>query len=247
MRVLITGGSHVGALRRAQKAGAAPPPAGMSLHIRPLGSGITVARSFFALRDGRIEITNERFRENLPGIPLAGLDCDRVGFCTALYSRPIWLGRDWARFAPPGVDDGRTVISHALLRRLVLDDLRYVLAFLDALRSLGLRPFVVDGPRPFRHNPEVERAGERAVQIIDRTYRRIAARSLDELGVPVVAGPPDTYDEAGFTRPEFRRPSATDRTHANEAYGARMLGRIHAFLTGEATAPLAEAAATPGG
>jgi hypothetical protein len=46
----------------------------------------------------------------------------------------------------------------------------------------------------------------------------------------VVPASDDTFDEDGFTLPEFAHPSATDRTHANEAYGAKMLDRIYGFL-----------------
>jgi hypothetical protein len=92
---------------------------------------------------------------------------------------------------------------------------------------------VIDSPRPFRHNPEVSRAGEGAIRIIDETYRRIALALLDEQGIPVVRAPADTYDDEGFTLPELARPSANDKTHANEAYGARMLERVYDFLLTE--------------
>jgi hypothetical protein len=228
MKVLITGGSHTAALFRAlqnrQDGGS------IQILIRPLGGGMTVARDFFRSEPGHIVITSQRFSRRLPEIPPDDFPCDTVGYCSALYSRPIWLWREWARHSPADTDTGRKFVSSAMVRRMILDDIKYVLQFLDSLATLGLRPFVVDCPRPFRHNPEVARAGEAVIQTLDRSYREIVGAELANRDIPVVAAPASTYDADGFSLPEFAHPLPRDRTHANVEYGALMLAELEKFL-----------------
>lgn len=231
MKVFITGGSHIGALYRAYKAdeGKSVPP-DIQVLIRPLGGGLTVAKRFFDVKPRRIVITSPKFRKHFTQIPLQNFRCDTIGLCTTLYSRPIWSNGDWAKFGPLADLAGRQMVSEALIRRLVHDDTRHLIDFLLAARGLGIRPFVIDCPRPFRHNPEVRIAGEKTIRHLDENYRRIMAGKLEALDIPVVANPPDTCDADGFTLPRFRHTVDGDRTHANVEYGHKMLDRIYAFL-----------------
>ncbi len=231
MRVLITGGSHIGALYRALKAGTVDVPAPLEISIRPLGGGVTVAGEFFQATPSAIVVTEERFQKHIRRIPPTDFECEKVGFCTALYSRPVWMGRDWARYAPHGVLNGRKTVSRGMLTRLVLDDLRHVLKFLDAARTLGIEPFVVDCPRPFEHNPEVSRAGRKVILAIDAHYRAVATQELQRRAIPIVAAPARTYDSEGFSLPEFAHDKEGDKTHANAAFGALMMQQVVNFLS----------------
>lgn len=230
MNVLITGGSHTGALNLGHKRILSEKKLDTKFSIVPLGGGITLAGRFFEVRDNQIDIIDPRYRRNLAQIPPANFSCDAIGFCTVLYSRPIWYYKDWSKYAVSQVPGDRIPVSRAMLSRLIHDDAKNVIEFLDALKILGLNPFVIEGPRPFRHNREIVTVGKSEVIIIDNSYRELVSQILHEKNIPIVHLPKYTYDEDGFMLESYRSERSDDKTHANGEFGRLMLEEIVDFV-----------------
>jgi len=232
MNVLITGGSHVRALSAgfdAVKKNSGIPE-NVNCRILPLGSGLSVAGEFFSHQGDHIEITKASFRKNISRLPPDDFPCDAIGLSTALYSRPIWgIQDDWGKFGIPPWHLGKAPISSALLRRVIEEDHRHILDLLSCLSNLGVKVFVIEGPRPFRHNPEVRKVGVETVAHIDKRYREITVEKLDSMQIPIIGLPAHTYDSQGFMLDTYRHEKANDGTHGNTVFGTLMFKKVIAF------------------
>ncbi len=232
MKILITGGSHVVALNqgfnRLKQSGEVP--SSLEFRVRPLGGGLSVARKFFRPCDDHVEITHQKFRAKFRRIPPAGVTYDVVALSTALYSRPVWNKTDWAVYGIPGFAKDRILISNSMLRRAILDDNKYIIAFLGHLRTFGIKVCVVEGPRPFRHNIEVRRTGTNLVNHIDSLYRSLTHEILLREGIPVVSVPDTAFDEDGFMLEKYRHKNPKDKTHGNVDFGLLMMHQINRLM-----------------
>ena len=226
--VLITGGSHVVALNQGYNSlmRSAEVPRAMEFQITPLGGGLSISGNFFSRRADHVEITNPKFRARLKRIPPTDRSYDVVVLCTAVYSRPIWYKADWAVYGVPGISKERILASDSMLKRVILDDNKYLVSLLKHLRELGLAVCVVEGPRPFRHNIEIARAGAAVVTYIDALYRSLTLELLGREDIPVIRLPETVFDEHGFMRDEFRHDDPKDKTHGNAAFGRLMMLEI---------------------
>lgn len=56
-------------------------------------------------------------------------------------------------------------------------------------------------------------------------------RQLLKRDVTVIGVPEDCFDSSGLMMQEFRHPSPEDNHHANEAFGAIMIGEIVSHLS----------------
>ena len=89
---------------------------------------------------------------------------------------------------------------------------------------------VVEGPRPFRHNIEVNRTGPDLVSYIDTLYRSLTLEILNREGFGVVSVPDDALDEDGFMLETYRHRNPKDKTHGNPEFGLLMMQRVIQFL-----------------
>lgn len=229
---LITGGSHVAALNEGFRslADAKEIPPTLEFVIRPLGGGLSISRNFFRARSDHVEITNPKFRKRIKQIPAPGASYDAVLLSTLLYSRPVWYKGDWAIYGVPGLSGARILSSNSMLRRVILDDTKYLVSFLQNLRSLGIAVCVVEGPRPFRHNIEVKRAGAEIVRYIDKLYRSVTLELLERQNIPVIDLPNAVFDHEGFMLEAYRNENPKDKTHGNADFGRLMMLKIIEYM-----------------
>ena len=232
--VLITGGSHVVALNQGFKSltESCEVPSTMRFQVKPLGGGLSIAGNFFRCRTDHVEITNPKFRARIERIPPAESSYDAVVLSTVLYSRPLWYKEDWAAYGLPGMSKGRIPVSNSLLRRVILDDSKYLISFLKHLRNLGIAVCVVEGPRPFRHNIEVQRVGPDTVRHLDARYRSLTMEVLAREDIPVIPLPDSVFDEEGFMLEEYRHDNPKDKTHGNAAFGRLMMLEVVRYVQG---------------
>jgi hypothetical protein len=230
--ILITGGSHVAALNEGFKSltGSEEIPKTLNFEIRPLGGGLSISGNFFRGRSDHVEITNPKFRKRIKRIPPSGASYDAVVLSTLLYSRPVWYKADWAVYGVPGMSKGRLLASNGMLRRVILDDTKYLISFLKHLRTLGIAVCVVEGPRPFRHNVEVKRAGVEIVKYIDTLHRSLTLELLAREEIPVVHVPDFVFDDDGFMLEDYRSDNPRDKTHGNAAFGRLMMLKIVQYV-----------------
>lgn len=232
MHILITGGSHVVALNQGLKslAQSGEIPSSLEFRVRPLGGGLSFARNFFHPRDDHLEITYQKFRAKFTRIPPRGVTYDAIALSTALYSRPVWNKADWAVYGIPGFATDRILTSNSTVRRAIYDDNKHIIAFLRHLRTFGIKVCIVEGPRPFRHNIEVQRTGVDLVKHIDTLYRSLTLAILDREGIPVLPVPDTALDEDGFTLQKYRHRNPKDKTHGNADFGRLMVRQVVDFM-----------------
>jgi hypothetical protein len=226
MKIVIIGDSHTAPLQRglqALRAESSPALRDDLWIVQPLGGGHLLPFPFFKAQPGHIEITQPEYRPNILRLPMgAHADARWHGFSGALHTARVFRHADWARHALPGTDDAGVPVSTSLLGRLVDDDQRHVMGLLEAMQALKLNPFVIEGPRPFRHHPAVPTVGARKVLAIDLFFRARMKRWRAYKAIPVAELPPDVLDKDGFMRDDLRN-SLTDPHHGNTAFGRRMV------------------------
>lgn len=232
MKVLITGGSHTASLAAGlellREAGQVP--AGVDITFAPLGGALAEVGKFFEVRGDQIVITHDKYRRRLPRLSASETPFDAVGFSTPFHSRGVWMLPDWHGWGLPSLESSRIPVSRALVRRCVRDHNAHLIAFLVALKQVGFKAFAIEGPKPFRHNREVDIAGWQTVAHIDREYSLHTREALQGHDIPSLLMPTETCDADGFSLPEFRHDDPKDVHHGNAAIGAVMMAQVLTFL-----------------
>jgi hypothetical protein len=233
MKILVTGDSHTGPLQRGLTLLQRDEPkrlAGHEVLIRPLGGGHLVPFPFFKARGDHLHITQPEYQVRLKRLPLPDVpDVDWYGVSAPLHTARVFRHEDWRDHVLEGEGGDGIPVSNALLGRLVDDDQRQVMAFMKALAALGLKPFAIEGPRPFRHHPAVAVVGAARVARIDRFYRERMMAWLVSEGFPVVRIPAALVDADGFMI-EAMRKGPDDAHHGNEKFGVHMIEAMLAAL-----------------
>ncbi len=230
MKTLITGDSHVAALKQGfdllDQAGQIPDY--VDLTIEPLAGGALLAIPFFRDMGDHVEIVDSRFR--YARFPVS-TDPDVYGFCAPLHTSRIWRQPCWNKFAPHQIAvDGEIPLSSQMLKRIILGDQRYILGLIDVILRLGKRVFAIEAPRPFRQHPALEKTRAAVIIHLDNEYRRIMRTELGARSVPVVALPPEVYDAEGFMYDRFLGGKLVHPHHGNADFGALMTGEILKYL-----------------
>lgn len=150
-----------------------------------------------------------------------------------MHSTRVWRDIDWSRHAPSRLADQESPVSSSLLNEIFWNDQKYILRFIDSFISLGLKIFVIEGPRPFKHHSVFKRSGyrEEVILYIDSEYRKFVFNELERRGVSVVRVPDFCFCENGFMLEEFKSYKKGDGHHANEVYGEIIFNEIVRFVT----------------
>jgi len=226
VKIVVTGDSHTAQLQQGLlqlQAEDAPALRGQEWVIRPLGGGHLLPFPFFKAQADHIVITQPEYRKSIHRLPLKPHpDARWHGFCGALHTARVFRHADWARHALPGMEGPGIPVTASLLGRLVDDDQRHVKELLVQMQALGMNPFVIEGPKPFRHHPAIPVVGARRVIAIDSFFRERMKRWLAGQGIPMVELPPEVVDADGFMRDELRR-SLEDAHHGNAEFGRLMV------------------------
>ena len=227
-RVLITGDSHVGAIKLGaillRDGGEAPQGAeALDLDIMPLGSGALMSQPFSERSRRHVAITNPKLHfRDVDRIPKAGETLDAVGLCMALW--PLRTMRLLARdgFSHPELLPGRAFVSRAVLRQALIEDHRHIMAFAGQLGEIGIRVFAVAAPGIFRDNSILKEWPDYA-PVAGHLYeacQEILVEEYARIGVPSILGPEDAVDDEGYTIGAYRSGREGDTHHANAAWGA---------------------------
>ena len=234
VRLLITGDSHCGVLKNAHASLVRDNQAPQAhFDVRALGAGRFMPTRFFEDRGDHVEIIEPEYRERFERLPPPGEAFDFLGFSGPLHSVRLWYLNDWRSHTPwatPGKagPEPTHLLSEAVLRKIVEDDTREMLCLLGLLQR-HVKVFVVEPPRPFRHNPSLQRFGAERLMALHRRHHAQVSEQLAALGVPVVGIDPTWVDEEGYMRPEYRSKRDDDPHHGNLDFGRQMVARIDAF------------------
>lgn len=213
-KVLITGDSQTAALRQGlsilEQARALPKD--LDISIQPLGAGSHLTSPFFKKADGKITILERVYKRRIPVLPMDG-DVSMYGFSGNIHTIRVLRDIDWRDYAPSPTAKRENAVSLGFMQKLFEADQRYILAFLDAMKSLGMKVFVIDAPRPFQHHPMFEQCRKDVLMHLDREYRRYILNELAARDIDVIATPDECVDAEGFMLAEFppRRAGPTSR------------------------------------
>ncbi|UPH71490.1 hypothetical protein LGT41_0001350 [Abyssibius alkaniclasticus] len=233
MRICFVSNSHAGAIKRAIDAD------------RTIARGHRIA--FFASAAGNS--AKYTFIDNVISTP----DPDSIRYATggaftqiapgdfdALVFYGIQLGFGRWIFPGKGADHSLANCSSAFRGELINERLSDSLAMQFAFQvcsSDAWNAQVIVAPTPVQAPPETPRSAPFSIEVLNTAATRLCAG----FGATFVPQPPETLDEAGFTRAHFAqnslrfRPDAAphpedERNHMNAAFGALMLRDILAAL-----------------
>lgn len=234
MKVLITGDSHTGVLRRskAQLETEGHWSVEIDLTILVLGGARLLATEFFQDCGSYVKIIDETCRKRFERFPSNEQtnDIPIYGISGVLHSTRIWRNEDWQIFAPYPIHSNKIPISMSMLNRIVLDDQKYLLAFVDILTRVGAKVFVIEPPYPFRHHPLFQKIRSDVIHTVNVTYRNIIRSELSRRSIPIVSVPRDCIDDEGFMLEKYRSERPDDVHHGNLVYGRLMMLEILSFL-----------------
>ncbi|MEO0370922.1 MAG: hypothetical protein AAF231_05650 [Pseudomonadota bacterium] len=229
MTLYICGNSHTRALRAGaialeKEEGADP------MVVFPLGTADNEAEPFSAIEDGKVVLTNRRFRKKLKQFfDVSTFEPEhRWGICLGNHNYRILRSDMWETAAPSWLGQtDKTPISEALFDRIVDEDQKHIRAFFDQLIETGVRPFVISAPWPVRPNPETTelKLPPETILAIDSRSRTLFADWLSDRGISLVTPPGGTDDADGFLKPKYAK-GGEDPYHANDSYGRLMMRKV---------------------
>lgn len=230
MKIVITGDSHVGALRRGADLLEAQGqiPDGVKVDVIPLGPGDAFLSEFFKAERDHLAITSpdcSRWLPRLPAVEDTGRSDVVYVISGPLHLQPLVLNDYFLKFPPAPLTEGRTKTSSALLRHLALKRKRYITEFSAKLVELKHRVLVVEPPRTFRHHRALETTPASTISYLEDFFRLTVKAHLQDKGIEVVELPAESYDAEGLMLDKYRHSHPDDQHHGNEAYGALMVSK----------------------
>lgn len=198
--------------------------------VFPLGTADNETQAFSMVENGRVVMTNRRFRNKLK--QYFGFSAfergQRWGLCIGDHHARIFHNPTWQTAAPSWMNlKDMTPISEALFERIFEQDQKHIHAFIDQVLEVGVQPFVISAPWPVRPDPEltgIHNAPE-IMKAVDTRARVLFAQWLAERGIEIVTPPVEAADQDGMLKPEYTKAS-DDPYHANFAYGRLMIKKI---------------------
>jgi hypothetical protein len=126
-------------------------------------------------------------------------------------------------------------ISNAVFRLIVLHQNRFILRFVDEVRQLGVRFFVISAPpirSAFIEKYKLHMSRHEHVEF-QAAYREIMSAELVRRGIPVIL-PPHNIDRNGILLAQYELQHPDDDHHANLEYGSLFWEQFAARLTEDA-------------
>lgn len=221
-RILLTGDSHLGCLKRTYDAEAGD--AFKEISFAPLGRGGLCVTEFFALDQEAetVEITAEEWnKERYAKAELSGADPTLVVVSMPLNTSRIQRETAWHRFVPWQLkqDPKEVGLSSAALEEMFVQDSHYAVEFAGALKSIGVEVAVLEAPRFFENAPYLKKRRFEVSQHVEAAYRAHVSARLKAHGVPIIEQPSNTIGKTGCTLPQFDHENPNDVHHGNTAYG----------------------------
>lgn len=228
--IILTGDSHLGALRKAQRKGLCNSD---TSHITfwPLGRGGESVKKFFRISDDKlsVETTVAGWKNRKFDTRSLSATERRTTFIVSMPLNTSRVLRDgsWHTHRPWNVEGTGTVaISESLLNQMFFEDCQHSVSFVCELKKLGLSVAVLEGPRFFENAEYLAKFPFDVCQYVDISYRNYVHGLLADANIPVIEQPKSTITEYGTTKLEFDHPDPNDNHHANERYGAIVLEQI---------------------
>lgn len=233
-RILITGDSHTGALKRGlellQTQGQVPED--FAVEVVGLGGGQHMIAPFFEVEHGVARITQPTFLKRFPQLPVPASSRDPTvyGWCGLFHFAKAWRDRSWIDFRPSTVAGKTAPVSMGLIQETVTGWFGQQLELLHVIRKSGARVLVIETPRPFRHHWALKRISAEVVAAVDQYCQQIMMVELQDRDIELVRMPADCTDDMGFMDPRWRHEVEADEHHGNEQFGALMIQQTCQYL-----------------
>lgn len=236
--VILTGDSHLGALKRALDA-ADDPGLRERVTLWPLGPG-GAARQPVHRRDpdsGTVTTIARPWRKrSFSAATLSEPGADAL----LVVSLPLNTSRilrecSWASHVPWRLaQDDEIPLSEAMMAAMIEADSRHALDFVRDLAALWPATAVLEAPRLFPNADFLARKRAEVCRHVDAAYRAQVRQALEAAGIAVIDQPPETLTPDGMTDLAYDHEDPDDTHHAGTAYGALALQAVlaHAEATG---------------
>jgi hypothetical protein len=112
----------------------------------------------------------------------------------------------------------------------MLDDYSYQLGLIDIILRTQDNFFVVESPRPFRHDTCLKFIKPEVLLYVDSFYRNSVKQELKLRNVAIIELNTDCYDDEGFMLDRFRHPNEDDVHHGNADFGELMIKNVLNYL-----------------
>jgi hypothetical protein len=222
-RIVLTGDSHLGAIKRAQDSGDDPRLA--DIDFLPLGVGSVSLTDFFQVDQAarNVKVTHKKWNNVTFSQQMLN---NNEGLKLLVLSLPINSTRllrehSWHRHVPWRLKkhDREIPLSDAVIRTIIEQDCTKSIEFAKALHMVGIKVAVMEGPRFFTDAPHLARKRVEVCADIEQRCREFAHAQIQNANIPLIKQPAKTIDPAGNTKAEFRHIAPKDFTHGNAAYG----------------------------
>jgi hypothetical protein len=233
-RIILTGDSHLGALRRGLET-----LSDSSLKERcifwPLGFGSAVLEPVHLLDENAQELqtigeqwTNRTFSPRTIG----AFGEDTFVVVSLPFQSPRFLrNHDWKKHAPWHLAKaGQVPISDGMLLEMVAHENRHALAMTRDLHLIWPRTIVLESPRPLPDHPILRSTALEVVLHIDIVYRTHARNALSEWGIHVIGQPNSTIGPKGLTLSKFDHEDPKDQHHVSAEYGGLALQEVLRYV-----------------
>lgn len=229
MKVLITGDSHIAALRRGVDTA---PKTYETISFVRLGSGKLVPTAFFEVdeADGVVRTVARGWPNITTSVQSLHRD-DGIGLMVvsqALNTSRILRDYSWNTHVPWRMvqSDEETPLSDAVVDALIAQDSSNAVAYAVALKSVGIEVAVLEAPRVFARAKALQEKRRDVCLYIDALYRARVRDALAKGGVPVIDQPPESVTKDGLTDARFDHENPDDSHHGNTAYGVLALNSV---------------------
>lgn len=238
MKIIVTGDSHTAALKLGTdmlvSQGALPKD--YKIDVQQLGGGLSLTKPFFVDKGDFAEMSQQKHQKRIQSLPFSDEQepYKYYGICGPLHTVRLWRNKDyWQKYTPLAPQGDQAPISTSLLRHIILQDQLYIMQLVELLKRVGVKVFVVEAPKPYRHHPILELVDPDVIAYIDSFYRRVIRECLAAKEVPIIDVPNACYDADGFMLEAYRHDNPMDGYHANKEFGAIMIKEIIKFLKPE--------------
>lgn len=235
MKVLLTGDSHVTALRKGERLiDAAERPSGIDITLDRLWvTGRANTPFFIDNGDHARVIENDTSPRAHFDIPPRKVKYEAIGLSMPFHTARVW-SKDWSCHAIwPDPGHEKILISSGLAKTIFDNDSASILGLIDVIaRTTSI--FVIESPAPFAYHPSFDKNGKEMISRVHSRYREYLYGELSSRNVPVVENDPSWLDCLGLMNPDlvgrFEKDGSIDSRHGSEQYGRMMMLRVYSFL-----------------
>lgn len=235
MKIFITGDSHTRALKTGVEllVNQGEMPDDYQIDVQMSIGGDAMIKPYFVDKGDYVELIHAKHINSIKKLPFSDEQggYDYHGICGLLHATRLWrVPNHWPNCTPFTPQGGQTPISTSLLRHAVLQEQMYNMQLIEFFKRIGIKVFVIEAPKPYKHNRTMARVNPEILSYVDNFYKKIMMEWLASKEIPVIKVPGECYDVDGFMYEKFRHDNPLDGLHANNHFGALMIKEVIAFM-----------------